>query len=134
MGLDHVSNNRWCVLVDGHVPEAGWTPIPRDGAGPAAVTPSAHRDRLYGAGLCRSCELPLLPEELAADATSCGVCRAVRARAKAMKRTPEKTPQEVNAYYAERIAAEQAKRTAAGLAPGGRTLRDREHARRKARR
>ena len=70
-------------------------------------------------------ELPLLDEEVAADATNCGVCRAVRA----MKRTPDKTPQEVNAYYAPRIAAEQAKRRAAGLPERGRTSRDREHAR-----
>ena len=25
------SYNRWCVLQDGQVPEAGWTPIPRAG-------------------------------------------------------------------------------------------------------
>ena len=53
-----------------------------------------HRARLRASGLCRSCEMPLLDEELAADATNCGVCRA------------------------------------AGLPEGGRTSRDREHARR----
>lgn len=90
-----------------------------------------HRRRLYEHGRCRSCEMPLLDEELAADARSCGVCRAVRARAKAMKRSPEKTPQEVDAFYAPRIAAEQARRRAAGLPEGGRRSRDREHARRK---
>ena len=90
-----------------------------------------HRARLYADGLCRSCELPLLDEEVAADATNCGVCRAVRARAKAMKRDPETSPQEVNAFYAGRIAEEQAKRRAAGLPEGGRTSRDREHARRR---
>ena len=95
------------------------------------MTAQRHRARLYASGLCRSCELPLLDEELAADATSCGVCRAVRARAKAMKRSPEKSPQEVNALYAKRIAAEQAKRRAAGLPEGGRTSRDRVHARRR---
>ena len=31
MNLDHVLNNRWCVLDGGRVPEAGWTPIPRAG-------------------------------------------------------------------------------------------------------
>ena len=96
------------------------------------MTPE-HRDRLYESGLCRSCELPLLDEELAADARNCGVCRAVRARAKAMKRSPDKSPQEVNAYYAGRIAAEQAKRRAAGLPDGGRTSRDVEHVRRRIR-
>ena len=90
-----------------------------------------HRDRLYGSGLCRSCELPLLDEELAADARSCGVCRTVKARAKAMKRSPDKSPQEVDAYYAGRLAAEQAKRREAGLPDGGRTSRDVEHARRR---
>ena len=75
--------------------------------------------------------MPLLDEELAADARLCGVCRAVRARKNAMKRSPETSPQEVNAYYAPRIAAEQARRRAAGLPEGGRTSRDREHARRK---
>ena len=93
----------------------------------------AHRRRHYADGLCRGCEMPLLDEELAADATNCGVCRTVRARAKAMKRDPDKTPQEINTIYAERIAAEQAKRRAAGLPEGGRTSRDREHARCKVR-
>ena len=46
--------------------------------------------------------------------------RAVRAWAKAMKRDPDKPPQEVDAYYRPRIAAEQAKRLAAGLPKGGR--------------
>ena len=82
--------------------------------------PQAHRARFYADGLCRSCELQLLDEEGAADATNCGVCRAVRARAKAMKRSPEKSPQEVNAYYAPRIAAEQAKRRAAQGPPPAR--------------
>ena len=68
--------------------------------------------------------MPLLDEELAEDARYCGVCRAVRARRKAMKRSPETSPQEVNAYYAPRIAAEQARRRAAGLPEGGRTSRD----------
>ena len=90
----------------------------------------AHRQRLYADGLCRGCEMSLLDEELAADARDCGVCRAVRARAKAMKRNPEKSPQAVNACYAPRIEAEQAKRRAAGLPEGGRTARDRLHARR----
>ena len=31
MDLSHVSNDRWCVLVDGQAPAAGWTPIPRAG-------------------------------------------------------------------------------------------------------
>lgn len=93
--------------------------------------PQAHRARLYADGLCRSCELPLLDEELAAGATNCGVCRAVKARARAMKRDPDQSPQAVNAWYAPRLAAEQAKRRAAGLPEGGRTSRDREHARRR---
>ena len=93
--------------------------------------PQPHRARLHADGLCRSCELPLLDEELAAGAANCGVFRAVRARAKAMKRDPETSPQAVNAYYAPRIAAEQARRRAAGLPEGGRTSRDREHARRR---
>ena len=59
---------------------------------------ASHRERLHERGLCRSCEMPLLDEELAADARYCGVCRAVRARARAMKRSPETSPQEVNAY------------------------------------
>ena len=63
-----------------------------------------------------------------------GLCRAVRARANAMKRSPDQTPQKVNAYYAPLIAGEQTKRRAAGLPEGGRASRDREHARRKARR
>ena len=61
-----------------------------------------------------------------------GLTRALRVRIKAMKRDPEKSPQAVNAYYAPRIEAEQAKRRAAGLPEGGRTSRDREHARRRA--
>ena len=81
---------------------------------------ASHRERLHERGLCRSCELPLLDEELAADARYCGVCRAVRARARAMKRSPETSPQEVNAYYAPRIAEAQARRRAAGLPQGGR--------------
>ena len=89
------------------------------------------RRRLYEDGLCRSCEMPLLDEELAEDAQYCGVCRAVRARRKAMKRSPETSPQEVDAYYAPRIAEEQARRRAAGLPEGGRTSRDREHGRRR---
>lgn len=93
--------------------------------------PQPHREHLHDAGLCRSCELPLLDEELAAGASNCGVCRAVRARAKAMKRDPDKTPQEVDAYYRPRIAAEQAKRRAAGLPEDGRTSRDTLHARRR---
>ena len=48
-----------------------------------------------------------------------------------MKRDPGQSPQAVNAYYAPRIAEEQAKRRAAGLPEGGRTSRDREHARRR---
>lgn len=64
--------------------------------------PQAHRARLYADGLCRSCDLPLLDEEVAADATNCGVCRATRARAKAMKRHPGKSTQAVDAYYAPR--------------------------------
>ena len=91
----------------------------------------AHRARLHADGRCRSCEQPLLDEELAADATLCGVCRALRARAKAMKRDPDTSPQAVNAWYAPRIAAEQAKRRQAGLPEGGRTARDRGHARRR---
>ena len=91
----------------------------------------AHRARLHAAGRCRSCEQPLLDEELAADATLCGVCRALRARAKAMRRDPDTAPQAVNAFYAPRIAAEQARRRKAGLPAGGRTARDRGHARRR---
>ena len=45
----------------------------------------AHRARLYRDGLCRSRELPLLGEEMAADTRYCGVCRAVRARTKSIR-------------------------------------------------
>ena len=56
--------------------------------------PQAYRTRLYADGLCRSCELPLLDEEVAADATSCGVCRAsvsvARSRAVSSRTLPYK--------------------------------------------
>ena len=91
----------------------------------------AQRDRLYEEGLCWGCGLALLDEERDADAVNCGVCRAVKARRRWLKRNPGKTPQEADAVYAGRIAAEQARRRAAGLPEGGRTSRDREHARRR---
>ena len=53
-------------------------------ARPARHTPQ-YRARLYRDGLCRSRELPLLDEEMAADARYCGECRAVRARTKSIR-------------------------------------------------
>ncbi len=59
-----------------------------------------------------------------------GVCRAVAALRNAKKRDRTRSPQELDALYRPRIEAEQAKRTQAGLRPGGRLARDREHSRR----
>ena len=90
----------------------------------------AKREDLYAEGLCRDYEAQLLDEELEADARRCGVCRAVAALRKAKKRDRARSPQEIDALYQPRINAEQAKRTQAGLRPGGRLARDREHSRR----
>ena len=59
-----------------------------------------------------------------------GVCRAVAALRNAKKRDRTRSPQTLDALYRPRIEAEQAKRTQAGLRPGGRLARDRAHARR----
>ena len=90
----------------------------------------AKREDLYAGGLCRDCEAPLLDEELEADARRGGVCRAVAALRNAKKRDRTRSPQALDALYRPRIEAEQAKRTQAGLRPGGRLARDRAHARR----
>ena len=90
----------------------------------------AKHEDLYAEGLCRDCEAPLPDEELEADARRCGVCRAVVALRTAKKRDTARSPQALEALYRTRIEAEQAKRTQAGLRPGGCLARDRAHSRR----
>ena len=90
----------------------------------------AKREDLYagggGGGLCRDCEAQLLAEYLRLYAA---INRGAALR-NAKKRDTARSPQALDALYRPRIEAEQAKRTQAGLRPGGRLARDREHARR----
>ena len=70
-----------------------------------------------------------------ADGRYCGVCRALRERAVAAMTRDTDTPSALalEPHIKERIAAEQAKRRAAGLPEGGMAARDSEHARRRRR-